>query len=286
MTNLFIQLCVVNIDFESESFYTEEMVIKEWSLKNVKISELEISQLFDSILVNKGDWVDFNVYSNKNQICLDIKLLITKRAPLSEEDNKIVDETKILIELFLKEIKIVIPESVEGQTSSTPMETINFLKISLPGMTNPDLREQVLNELHKKGLEPCLETMGISINEAGASGGELEIILAFIGGSINSGITYDLVKMAVKEIPFLKYATVNWSEEKEFSRTKKQIAKRANVNEESLILIDFIENDFQNYIFKSEKNFIFVKANALHDIVKYKLSKSKQEVKELFEREA
>jgi hypothetical protein len=245
MSNFHLKLLLEKMDWNSADINSEFTHLKSYKVNNITLTEERIDDLHLEIVQAKGDWLNFNydVIGENHYVTVNI---IFHSMDLNHEDERIVNKVLEKCDLFLQDLK---PE-----------------KATLNNPTNFELLDYIIDEdgfvikAHEPGgwgvaeaLTKLLTSYNIPFRtirqqksrfDGGASGGHEEIIL-FIGGSVSSGLTWDVLKgiLTSRFGNSLENFRTSFVDNLRFKKLRRTIADRIVEDYKDLVLIDLFKQE-------------------------------------------
>ncbi|SFL37281.1 hypothetical protein SAMN04487943_101226 [Gracilibacillus orientalis] len=270
-----VQLKVIEeiVDFTSEDLNESTKELANFDFTSDNRIEDEIEDFFTKIFLKKGDWASFDIHLNENIIYIEITLIFTNPELLTEDfavQKTVLNECSKYVEENSKSI-------IENQKfTSTDLDGY-LISINQPGISTLNYIN-LKQAFDKENINYKIESKFTNQTEVGAGGGESDIIL-FIANTVASGVSWDVVKSIITtNIDYFSHKGFlsNVIEKRKFKKVRKIVADKARVDEENLILHEFV-NEVENVkmVFKSPNGYIYICCDSEKDIRKYKLSNKK-----------
>ncbi len=243
MSNLKFELFIEKMDWNSEDFNTDVTHLKSYKISNIHLTERIIDDLHIEIMLTKGDWLNFDCNVTGENYYIQANLIFHSM-DLNKNDEQIVKMVIEKCDSFFQNLK---PDKTKNQNNMGLLDHI----IDADGY---------MIKAHKDGgwgLARELTQLFASNNfpyktirhqqsrfDGGASGGFEEIIL-FIGASVSSGITWDVIKgILTSRFGFeLENFRSSFIDELKFKQLRKNIADRIVEDHKDLVLIDFYRQE-------------------------------------------
>ncbi|MFZ5969592.1 MAG: hypothetical protein ACOYVK_20730 [Bacillota bacterium] len=273
MANLSLTINVETIDFRSENFDTEVRQIKSYQFSSEMITTDFVDQLNILMIRTKGDWIKFSYdYFNQNYYVTANLIFHDKQLTIQEEN--LVNQVIRACEQFF----------AEKNLQQTNQEYNNFDKLcnilSREGFILSISELDGCGKLNYEELALLLRENNIPFEilnghqsrfDGGASGGSGSLIF-FILGSIASGATWDVIKLAFSkkfDFPFeeLSYLRITKFENYKFNKLRNILAERIREEEQDLILREILKDDNEIIlVFKTPKKTVHVRCDSNYDI--------------------
>ncbi|EMS72581.1 hypothetical protein [Ruminiclostridium cellobioparum] len=197
MPNIFFELFIESADFSGKDLKIKKSSAYSSQYNTLSITDNDIENLYSKILRAKGDWASLNFYNFNNNFYIEISLIFNAGYQSVEHEN-IINKVLKICDDFVNASKV--GEVNIYYNNLSKLEEIAFDEcyvLSLSegggGVIDFDVVKQVLNEKH---LDYNVVTEKISRFDGGASGSSEEFI-AFLSATVASGLTWDMVKMAL-----------------------------------------------------------------------------------------
>lgn len=197
MPNIFFELFIESADFSGKDLKIKKSIAYSSQYNTLSITDNDIENLYSKILRAKGDWASLNFYNFNNNFYIEISLIFNAGYQSVEHKN-IINKVLKICDDFVNASKV--GEVNIYYNNLSKLEEIAFDEcyvLSLSegggGVIDFDVVKKVLNEKH---LDYNVVTEKISRFDGGASGSSEEFI-AFLSATVASGLTWDMVKMAL-----------------------------------------------------------------------------------------
>lgn len=278
MLKLVIQLSVENIDFGTGNFERTKLPIRTFNIISEDIKKSDIDDLVSSIVRLKGDWYNVDRNYFLNNYFIEVSLVFHSKEYTEDQKifvNQVIDEfSKCLEAKGLKEETTAILEDID--VNSFVENDGYFISCENKDGTDTYIDLELLQKaLNANNLEYKTVSLIEQHTECGA-GNVVNEFLIFIMESIQSGITWDVIKMALSsylkiDIKNLKFHVL---ESIQYKLLRKRVAERMNEVPENIILTYF-KNDSKKGIiyasFRCKKKVINVTCDSCYEIIKFSL---------------
>ena len=245
MANICLELYAKKIDYSSEHFNSEQELIRAYQFSSESILEKDLQKLIYQIKCTKNDgfnldyeftehdyYIRFIFFFGKNLTNEDQEII----SDIVNECEKLIKNNQIELELVFKEYGQCFGEE-EGFILGVSQDDIII--------SHNDVEEALTdNNINYRLIDVCY-----SEYEHGCGAGTESFIL-FIKASIESGITWDLIKaiLSVKIGEFGEYVKLNLLDNLRFKKLRKMAADRIREDEKYLVLTDFNRDQEKNMI--------------------------------------
>lgn len=236
MSNLYLELFIEKMDWSSDDFKTEISHLKSYNLPNVNLTKEIINDLHTQIILTKGDWQNFdcNVVGQNYYVKVNI---IFHSLQLDDNENQIINKVLEKIDSILQDLKF--DDNLNGVDNFELLDSIfdeDGLIIKAFKNGSWGVADDLTNLLNSNNIEYKTIRHRQSRFDGGASGGFEEIIL-FIGASVASGITWDVLKGLLisrlgLELENFKASLIN---SYKFKQLRKDIAERIVEDKKDLV---------------------------------------------------
>lgn len=246
MSNLYFELFLEKMDWGSEDYRTDKTHLKSFELRNVIITEEIIDDLHIEIMQAKGDWLNFNCNVTGSNYYIQTNIIFHSME-MREDDERIVKKVVEKCELFFQNLKT---EDVTYNINNFEFldhimdEDVFVIKAHEGG--GGGVAEELIQLLTSHNFPFKTIRHQQSRFDGGASGGFEEIIL-FVGASVGSGITWDVLKgVLASRFGFdLENFRASFVDSLRFKRLRRSIADKIVEDHKDLILIDFYKQEIE-----------------------------------------
>lgn len=246
MVNLIFEVNLETIDFENESYNTQVTNIKRYEFSSDKIDGNLLDELHVKIIRTKGDWLSYNInYFNSNYYVT--ANLIFHTPNINKEHNEVIDKVLKECEKFFRENNFKpIQSNYNNLEKLVEMFNNDGFVISIEDEGGGGIlhNEQIEKALRDNNIEFEPISIRQSRFDGGASGGS-EKFIYFILTTVQSGITYDVLKFLITSklgIP-ADYFKISVLDNFKFKRLRKIIADRVREDERDLILNELYKGE-------------------------------------------
>ncbi|KPU42707.1 hypothetical protein OXPF_37610 [Oxobacter pfennigii] len=194
MPNMFLNLFIETGVYSNK---TSKVLINNYQYSCMDLTDRGIENLYYKILMAKGDWISLLYNNFNNNFHVDISLIFHTEFQFNENDE-IINNVKKICDDFVKDSKVGgVNNHYDNHINLEELASDKCCVLSLfeggGGVINFDLVKQTLDE---NKLDYSVITQKITRFDGGASGGSEEFI-AFLSSTIVSGVTWDIIKMAI-----------------------------------------------------------------------------------------
>lgn len=244
MSNLNLELYSEKMNWSSDYSEREIVSSRKYTFKNVLLNERIIDDLHTQILQIKGDWMDFKVNIVGENYYIYITLIFDNTDP-AVEIERIVNKAIEAYKSYLGDLQ-------ESNLKQTPnnFDLLNEIMnedgfvIKAHQIEEWGVAEEIKKLLTTKNLDFKIIQHYQSRFDGGLSGGT-EDFLFFIGSSVLSGITWDVLKGILTskfedERTSIKGASMD---NEKFKQLRKVVAERIREDHKGLALTDFYKNE-------------------------------------------
>lgn len=253
MYQIILEIEVESIDFSSENFERSIIPIKTFKMNSDSVSKEEIDDLVARIVRLKGDWYYIDYNYNINDFYIKITFIF--------HTKEFTDGQKELVDKVLEECKrFFVYEGLVDYKDDENLSTIFENDGFIISYSNDEEAEMFLNynsivEMLKSNNIDC-KTISINRSETQCGAGNVfDNFMIFIVTSVQSGITWDIIKMTLSNklgINFDKIK-IHVIDNIDFKILRRTVADRINESPKSITLTNFYRDSDKNQITISMK---------------------------------
>lgn len=256
MANLFLKVNLETIDFESETFDTQVKNIKKYVLSSDTLDANLLDRLHTKIIRTKGDWLryDIDFFNGNYYVCMN---LIFHSPNQTKEQYKIVEKIITECEKFFTEnsFKCVNEKYNNSEKLAEIVDNDGFI-ISIADEDGGGILDN--KHIEKILRENDIDFETLRINQSRFDGGASGVtgrFIYFILSSVQSGVTYDIIKSLIISklgIP-IDYFKLSIFDNFKFKRLRKIIADRIREDVYDIVLSELYKGEEEiTIVFKTQ----------------------------------
>ncbi|MGW9529015.1 hypothetical protein ACWHAM_14955 [Paenibacillus terrae] len=244
MSNLNLELYLEKMDWSSDYSEREIILSQKYEFKNIRLTENMIDDLHTEVLQIKGDWMTLKANIVGENHYVYINLIFNEADPVNEIDRTLNRVTEAC-ESFFRDL-----QESDLKTTSNNFDLLNEIMnedgfmFKAHQVEEWGVAEEIKQLLAIQNLDFKVIQHHQSRFDGGVSGGAEEFLF-FIGSSVLSGITWDVLKgMLVSKFEDerinIKGTPIN---NEKFKELRRVIAERIREDYRELVLTDFYKNE-------------------------------------------
>lgn len=268
MADLLFEISVETIDFSSECFDREIKHIKTFELANATITQNDFQKLIDMTLKKKGDWYTLDYDFSINELNASVTLIF-HNPEITEEEQSLVNSIIEDCEIFFVN-KMMYTDDGNHRDEFPEDDGLIITRINEVEDDVYISHSEIEELLKGQGIEYKIVNLRGSQYEGGCGSGS-DAFMFFIKASIESGITWDVIKLLLISKLNINLDKFDFQiiDNLKYKRLRRIIADRIQEDYKSLILIGFSkdeENDKIEISMKCRRKLIHIECNKNYEI--------------------
>ncbi|WP_405155848.1 hypothetical protein [Paenibacillus sp. FSL K6-0108] len=244
MSNLNLKLYLQKMKWSSDYSEAEPIHSKNYKSKNIRLTEKMIDDLHTQVLQTKGDWISFKINIVGENYYIYITLIFDD-TDLATEIERILNRVMEVCESYFRNL-----QESDLKLTSNDIDLLNKIMNEDGYMIKAHQVEEwgVAEEIKQLLATQHIDFKAIqhyqSRFDGGLSGGAEDFLL-FIGSSVLSGITWDVLKgiLTNKLEDERTSIKATFIDNEKFKQLRKIIAERIKEDYRELVLTDFYKNE-------------------------------------------